>query len=115
MGERLGRVPSCDWSWLDTVELREAEQHRITELSHDLQPGEAACIAVVEARGGLLLTDDVAARELAAALGVEISGTVGVLGRLLRQKILSLEQGDRFLEEMIACGYWSPVRSLRDI
>jgi predicted nucleic acid-binding protein len=115
MGERLGSVPSCDWSWLETVELRVAEQDRITELSGDLQLGEAACIAVAEARGGLVLTDDVAARERAVALGVEISGTVGVLGRLLRQKILSLEQGDRLLDEMIACGYWSPVRSLRDV
>ncbi len=114
-GVRLGRVPSCDWSWLETIELREAEQDRITELSRNLQPGEAACIAVAEARGGLLLTDDVAARESAVALGVAISGTVGVLGQLLRQKILSLEQGDRLLDEMIDRGYWSPVRSLRDL
>ncbi|HEX9945704.1 MAG TPA: DUF3368 domain-containing protein [Thermoanaerobaculia bacterium] len=114
-GERLGVVPSCDWSWVKTTELTKVEQSRRTELRRDLQAGEAACIAVAEIRGGLVLTDDADARRLAAALKVEISGTIGVLIKLVRREILTLEQGDRLLAEMIARGYRSPVRSLREI
>jgi predicted nucleic acid-binding protein len=114
-GERLGLVPVCDWSWLTTVELTGAEQSRAADLERHLQAGEAACIAVTEHRGGLLLTDDGAARSLAKSLGLEISGTIGVLVKLLRRKILTLEQGDRLLIEMMARGYRSPVRSLREI
>ena len=62
-----------------------------------------------------MLTDDADARRLAAALKVEISGTIGVLIKLVRREILTLEQGDRLLAEMIARGYRSPVRSLREI
>jgi predicted nucleic acid-binding protein len=115
LGERLGIVPLCDWSWLGTVELDEAEQSRMTELRRDLQAGEAACIAIAEARGGLVLTDDLEARRFAVALKINVSGTVGVLGKLLRRELLTLEQGDGFLAEMISRGYRSPVRSLREI
>ena len=114
-GERLGLVPVCDWSWLTAVELTGAEQARAADLERHLQAGEAACIAVTEHRGGLLLTDDGAARRLAESLGVEISGTIGVLVKLLRRKILPLEQGDNLLAEMMARGYRNPVRSLREL
>ena len=115
LGERLGLVPGCDWTWLKTVQLNEAEQSRMAELKRDLHPGEAACIAIAEARGGLVLTDDLDARRIAVALKIEISGTVGVLGTLLQREILTLEQGDGALAEMISHGYRSPVRSLREI
>lgn len=114
-GERMGLVPICDWSWLDVIEPTDAERSYASELRRDAGVGEAACIAVLVARGGLLLTDDGPARHLAAALGVELSGTIGALVKLLRRKTLSLEEGDALLQGMIACGYRSPVRSLREI
>jgi predicted nucleic acid-binding protein len=114
-GERLGLVPSCDWSWMGMVELSSSEQLQAAELRRSLQAGEAACIAIVLARGGLLLTDDLAARRVAASLQVEISGTLGVLARLIQRKILTLEEGDELLVRMMASGYRSPVRSLREI
>lgn len=114
-GERLGRVPRGDWSWLGPVELDEAESLRAAELERHLQAGEAACLAIAEARGGLVLTDDSAARRLAGALNLRISGTIGALVRLVRREILSLPQADALLAEMVARGYRSPVRSLREI
>jgi predicted nucleic acid-binding protein len=114
-GERLGRVPFCDWSWLTLVALTEVEQSRADELSRRLQAGEAACLAVAEARGGLVLTDDSAARRLAVALRLETSGTLGTLVRLVRREILTLEEGDTLLAQMVDLGYRSPVRFLREI
>jgi predicted nucleic acid-binding protein len=112
-GERRGLVPPCDWSWLKLVELTEAEQIHAAGLKEYLQPGEAACIAVVAARGGRLLTDDRAARIMAGTLGIVVSGTIGVLIRLWRRGILTFEQADGLLSEMIECGYRSPVQSIR--
>lgn len=114
-GERLGLVPPGDWSWLKRIELTAAEQSRVADLESSLQTGEAACLAVVEARGGLVLTDDGAARRRATALHLETSGTLGALLRLWRREILSLEEGDALLAEMITRGYRSPVRSLRAV
>ena len=114
-GEKLGLVPSSDWSWLKTIELTDAEQVRAADLRGQLQAGEAACIAVAASRGGMLLTDDGAARRVVAAMQIQISGTIGVLVRLLQREILDAEQGDLLLIAMMARGYRSPVRSLREL
>lgn len=114
-GERMGRVPVCDWSWLKLVALTEAEQARAADLEHHLQAGEATCLAVAESRGGLVLTDDSSARRIAVELRLEVSGTLGALVKLVRREILTLELGDRLLAEMITRGYRSPLRSLREL
>ena len=114
-GERLGHVPAGEWSWLDLLELTVAEQSRAADLERHLQAGEAACLAVAEARGGLVLTDDRAARLIAADLNLELSGTLGVLVKLVRQEVLTLEEGDALLVEMMTRGYRSPVRSLGEV
>jgi predicted nucleic acid-binding protein len=114
-GERLGLVPAGDWSWLETLELEVRESDRAAELRRHLQDGEAACLAMVESRGGLVLTDDGAARRFAARLSIEVSGTLGVLARLLHHEFLTLAQGDAFLAQMMARGYRCPIRSLREL
>jgi predicted nucleic acid-binding protein len=114
-GERRGLVPVCDWSWLDVMKPTDAEQTHALELEGNAGVGEAACLAILVSRGGLLLTDDGPARYLATTLGVELSGTIGALVKLCRQEILSLSEGDALLQEMITCGYRSPIRSLREI
>jgi predicted nucleic acid-binding protein len=114
-GERLGRVPVCDWSWLTLVALTEAERSRADYLTRWLQAGEAACLAVVQARGGLVLTDDSSARRLAADLRLETSGTLGTLVKLVRREILTLAEGDMLLATMVIRGYRSPIQSLREI
>jgi predicted nucleic acid-binding protein len=107
-GERLGRVPVVDWSWLGLVDLRDAESLRAAALQRVIQAGEAACLAVVEARGGLVLTDDSAARRLAGTLGLRVSGTLVALARLVAREILSLPPGETLLAEMIARGLPKP-------
>jgi predicted nucleic acid-binding protein len=61
------------------------------------------------------LTDDLAARRIARTLGLDFTGTLGALDQLIQTEILSLGQAEELLAEMIAHGYRSPIRSLREI
>jgi predicted nucleic acid-binding protein len=115
LGVRRGLVPACDWSWLKILDLTEREQARADEIGRDLGPGEAACLAAAVSRGLLMLSDDWEARALGRSLGLEVSGSLGVLDRLVLRQILSLEEADAFLAEMVQRGFRSPYRSLREI
>jgi len=114
-GERLGLVLPGDWSWLKLLDLTDVEKIRATDLERLLQAGEAACLAIAEARDGVVLTDDGAARRLAASLLLETSGTIGALVKLVRKGVLTLHVGDTLLTEMMSRGYRSPVRTLREV
>ena len=112
-GVGLGLLPSVDWSWLDRIDLTPAEQVRARVFGQKVEAGESACLAVAEARRGFVLTDDLAARRLALAISLTVTGTLGVLDRLIRAGILTVERADDLLAEMILRGYRSPVPSLQ--
>jgi predicted nucleic acid-binding protein len=95
-GVRLGRIPEVDWAWLTIVSLTEAEQ----ELSRELMPP--------------LGEDDRVARREARRWGVPLSGTIGALVSLIDAGHISREEADQALQEMIAVGYHSPMRSLNE-
>lgn len=111
-GVSLGRVPITDYNWLKIVALTAAEQQLATQLQRSLDAGEAAGIAVAHLRQGRLLTDDWLARRIAAQFGVPVSGTLGVLLRLMRTNQLGLLQANQLLTQMIDDGYRSPVKAL---
>lgn len=48
-------------------------------------------------------------------MALPISGTLGLLMRLIDLKALSLAEGDALLARMIAAGYRSPVTSLKEL
>lgn len=115
LGVRRGLVPACDWSWLTLLDLTEREQIRAAEVGRALGPGESACIAAARSRGLLMLSDDWEARELGRSIGIEVSGSLGVLDRLVLKQILSLDEADALLAEMVRRGFRSPYQSLREI
>lgn len=61
------------------------------------------------------MTDDRDARKFAMRRGIPISGTLGILNRLVQSDILRADKGDQLLEEMIVKGYRSPVASLKEL
>jgi predicted nucleic acid-binding protein len=61
------------------------------------------------------LNDDRDARELAGLFRIPISGTLGVLTRLIDIGSLDLDEADALLTQMITAGYRSPVASLVEI
>lgn len=71
--------------------------------------------AVALQRGYRFLSDDFAARRLAEAKGVIVSGTIGILLKGVVTGVLAVAEADRLLAEMISHGYRAPVRSLREL
>ena len=115
MGEMLGLVPHCDWRWLAAVKLEPEEEKLADAFLDRVDAGEAGCLAIAILRHCSILTDDFAARRLAAEHGVPVSGTLGLLVRLVQAQHLSVAQADLLLADMRSHGYRAPIRSLAEL
>ncbi len=114
-GVSLGWVPRCDWSWLTVVALNDEEQAQAAHCTAVLDEGEAECLAIAKQRAWVFASDDLAARRLAQHEGITVSGTLGVLQKLVAMHLLTLDEADALLAVMVARGYRAPVRSLREL
>jgi predicted nucleic acid-binding protein len=114
-GIAVGKIPACDWDWLARIAVTPQEQVQFEAFCEYLGKGEASCLAVAKERGYKLATDDKDARRLARQLGLSLTGTIGILAALVKQGQITLNEGDRFLHEMVAAGYRSPLMTLRDV
>jgi len=102
--------------WLRIVAPESTAEHQLRgEFDLLLDPGEASCLTLAIARGLILVTDDLAARQLAHERGVPLTGTVGILLALVRDGVLSLTEANATLAEMIDRRYRSPVDRLDDL
>lgn len=100
---------------LRQVTLTQDERQLYTSLRRGLGSGEASCVAVVKSRGGVVATDDRAARARCASMGIDVTGTVGILKAACMRGRLSAAQADHILMSMIASGFYAPVRSISDL
>jgi predicted nucleic acid-binding protein len=96
-GEAAGLVPRQEWSGLPQTDLTPAEMALAAGYRKVVDAGEADCPAVAVTRNGRFLSDDMAARRLAQAEGVAVSGTLGVLLRLIEQQQMTLAAADGLL------------------
>lgn len=102
--------------WLRIAAPESAEEHQLRgEFDLQLDPGEASCLALAISRGLILVTDDLAARQLAQERYVPLTGTIGILVALVRDDVLSLAEGNGILAEMIERRYRSPVSRLDEL
>lgn len=85
--------------------------------AHDrcLDAGEASCLALAASRGYRVFTDDRDARTLAARMGIPVSGTIGLLVRLVDLGEITVAEGNRLLARMITFGYYAPIDSLERV
>jgi predicted nucleic acid-binding protein len=102
--------------WLRVAAPESAAEHQLRgEFDLLLDPGEASCLALAISRGLVLVTDDLAARQLAQDRDVPLTGTVGILLALVRDGVLSLAEANVILAEMIERRYRSPVDRLDEL
>lgn len=114
---RLEAIPKAvQAGWLKEIGLRTGKERRLFEmLSVSLGLGEASSIAVAKRRSLRFASDDRVARTEAGRLGVPLTGTLGILVKAARGGICDLRTADAYLGKMIEAGFFSPVRSLREI
>jgi predicted nucleic acid-binding protein len=103
-------------AWLELTGFTSGvEEEAFRGFADTLGYGEASCLALAQTRGWLILTDDLQARRMARRLGLDVTGTIGILGLLVEKGILDIADGDRFLDQMISAGYHSPCTSLTEL
>ena len=103
-------------AWLELTGFKSsAEEEASRKFAETLGYGEASCLALAQARGWLILTDDLRARRTARRLGIDVTGTLGILALSVEEGILDLASGDQLLHQMIAEGYRSPYGSLTEL
>lgn len=100
------------WEALRIIKLTEQETGWMNDLSPKLGAGEKSCIAVARHRQGAFASDDLDARTTARGNRIPLTGTLGILLLSIESGHISLEQGNSFLEQLIASGYRSPVQTL---
>lgn len=101
--------------WLRETSLKSNREKALFEsLSVSLGFGEASSIAVAKVRGFVFACDDKVARREASLLRIQLTGTVGILMKAVRRKVISLSEAETLLNCMIEHGFYSPVTSLKD-
>jgi predicted nucleic acid-binding protein len=102
--------------WIRLLSPDSAVEHRLqSEFDQFLDAGEASCLALAISRGFTLVTDDLAARRLAQARDVPLTGTLGILIALVRDDALPLNKANAILTTMIQRRYRSPVDRLDEL
>jgi len=102
--------------WLGEITLDSPEEMTLFEsLCVSLGFGEASAIAAAKSRGFVFACDDKTARREAALLGVKLTGTIGILTKAVRRKLINPKEADEILRRMIFCGFYSPIVSIREV
>ncbi len=83
-------------------------QHR------NLGLGELGAICVARSRKAVVLTNDREARKLASELGLDISGTLGILKYAVATNVLAAAEAIQVLDEMIANGSWFGIELVEE-
>ena len=109
---QAGKLSPHAWSDLTIIELTPQERASAAAFALRLGAGERSCLAVAQARCGLLVSDDADTRHAAQRLGIPVSGTLGILALAVRRQLLSLDQANVLLADMIAAGFRSPLEKL---
>ena len=103
-------------SWLELAGFdTSAEEQSFREFTEGLGFGEASCLALSRHRGWMVLTDDKSARQRLHREKLPMTGTLGILRLAVERALLSAEEGNEFLRQMIVAGYHSPYDDLRDM
>ena len=85
------------------IKINEINNDQVILLSrkYDLDIGESSILWLCRALGiPLILTDDLNAREVASDLEIKVVGTIGIITRCFREKIISKEKAVTILKKI---------------
>lgn len=102
--------------WLKEITLEGMKEKALFEsLSVSLGFGEASSIAIAKTREYVFSCDDRVARREAGLLEVKLTGTIGILIKAVKKKIIKYKESDAILNRMVSNGFYSPIKSIKDI
>lgn len=108
--------PLAPDGWLQLTSLHgDAELQLFARLPAGLHRGEASSLAIAGQRNWVFLTDDAKARSTAHALGIAISGTLGLLLKATQAELITAEEADGLLTQMLQNGYRSPHSTISEL
>jgi hypothetical protein len=107
--------PKNSEGWLRLAWLESGREVELfTALPSRLHPGERASLAIAQNRDWLFLTDDRAARNLAQARGIQLSGSLGCLIAGIDLGLWNVSEANHWLSEMVTLGFYTPTSDLTD-
>ncbi len=91
-------------SWLEVKRADEKIVKKLTELQ--IHKGEAEVIAIgrellAKEKSTVVIIDDLLAREIATSLGLTVTGTIGVLLKATKEKVIARKECQTLLEQLI--------------
>jgi predicted nucleic acid-binding protein len=87
-----------------------------SEAAADLDSGEKHALAAAIRHDATIATDDLAAREVADALGIPLTGSVGLLIRLVQRGTIDEDEADEIHQRWVDEGnFRSPVDSVSEV
>ncbi len=95
--------------------LSEKERAACEQLLSFLGLGEASTIVYAHNHNGVVVTDDQAARNHCKRINIPVSGTIGILKACVQKPLITIEEADDILGKMMLAGFYSPVKSMKDI
>jgi len=100
---------------IPVVEIDESTAEVVRELESRLDPEEAEAFAVAETCDGTLVTDDGPARTLARNADIPVTGSIGVLIRVVEDERIEASTADSWLKQWIdETDYRAPSREFSD-
>lgn len=95
---------ALDRGWIQEAHLEEITELRIFAKAHEqLGSGESACLALADARGWILATDDSKGakwKKVVTASNTKILNTPGIFLLAIRQGIITVQQADEIKTEL---------------
>ncbi|MBI5034507.1 MAG: hypothetical protein HZB51_28625 [Chloroflexi bacterium] len=79
-----------------------------------LGEGESECLVIARIRRFKFATDDWDARQMARRLGIPLTGTIGILIVLVKEKKLTLTEAEGFFTRMLNAGFRAPIVSIKE-
>lgn len=103
---------AVEGGWIGVHHLEYEGIQELLEVS-GIHSGEAEVILLAKKLGGILVVDDVEASATARVFGIRSLGTVGVLLKGMADGLLSLEEFEETLNNMIDMGFRLSVEVYR--
>lgn len=101
---------------IDLLDVSHREDNIASEIHRRLDEGEAESLLGAIEYGGILATDDLAARRLAADYDVRVTGSVGILVLGVRAGVITIDTANECLAVWKEVrGYYAPVDRVQEI